>query len=221
MATTGTETVRDLVTDALLDVGAATLGQAPAADEMELGVRHLSRLMKQWQTEGYPLFVKTTQSVTPVADTLSYTMSPVRPIRVLNANFKDTSGIETPMFEMSRDEYDALPDKDSNGVPTNFHYDRQRESALLYIWPVPSSVTTETIEVTYEREIEDLTTDDTIDCPGEWYNAMVLGLAYRLCYPFQKFDQMAILRADSEDALNTAFASDTEDSVFFNEGPYG
>lgn len=219
MAVTGTETVREIVTDALLDVGAATLGQAPEADEMALGVRHLSRLMKQWQTEGYPVFVKASQTVTPVADTLSYTMSPVRPIRILNANLKN-DGIETPMYEMSRDEYDSLPDKDANGQPTNFYYDRQKESALFYIWPVLSAVDDETIEVTYEREIEDLTVDDTIDCPAEWYNAVTLGLAARLCHPFQKMDQWQVLKMEAEDALSTAFAADSEDSVFFTGEAY-
>ena len=41
MATTGTETVRDIVTDALLSIGAATLGQSVAAEEMAVGIRHL------------------------------------------------------------------------------------------------------------------------------------------------------------------------------------
>lgn len=217
MAVTGTETAREIITDALLDIEAATLGQTPEAEEMALGVRHLNRLMKSWQANEGIDFFKTSATLT-LTTSASYTLSPVRPFRILSARLK-RDGIEVPMEELTRDEYDLLPDKDSTGLPTQFYYDRQRESALFYVWPLLSTAAGETVEYTYEREFEDLTdADDTLDCPAEWYDAVVKNLAARLRFTFGKGDRVQAIVMEADDALRTAVASSLEGSVFMIGG---
>lgn len=215
MAVTGTETIREIVTDALLDIGVGVIGGAPESEDMAIGIRHLNRLMKSWQGLGYMQFLHARQTIT-LTTAASYTMSPVRPLKILTANLK-RGGIETPMFEMMRSEYDELPQKTSTGLPTQFYYDKQKEAALFYVWPVLSTAAGETIEITYEREFEDIADEnDTIDIPAEFYDAVVKNLAARLALPYEiKEPTASMLKMDSRDALDTALASDAEGSVYW------
>lgn len=215
MATTATQTVRQIVEDALLQIGVGTLGQTPSAARSDLARRTLSRMLKEWQLLGHPAFTRTSQSLT-LTTAASYTLNPVRPMRILSARLKK-DGIETPMFEMSRREYDDLPQKTTTGLPTNFYYDRQREAALFYVWPVLSAAAGETVEITYEREIDDLASlNDTIDVPGEWYDPVVWGLAAELAPVFGKDAQMVQLRAEQK--LARALGASSEGSVYFGHG---
>lgn len=218
MTTDKTSTVREIVTDALLDIEAARLGTPPDASEMDLGIRHLNRIMKTWQGNGSQ-FLRTRGTLT-LTDSEVYTLSPVeRPIRIIDARLKQ-NGIETPMFRMNRAEYDDLPQKLSTGLPTQFYYDRQKESALFYVWPVlaTAAVNGQTIEYSYEREFEDVTDpDEVIDTPVEWYDALVSALSARLCRPFSKLDRLATMQALADEALATALGSDTEESVYWKQ----
>lgn len=219
MAVTGTTTVREVITDALLAIGSSTLGQSPAAEEMALGIRHLNRLMKQWQGEGNLRGLIATQSLT-LTTAASYTLDPIRPARILNARYKANS-IELPMIELGRQEYDELPTKDTTGVPTQFYYDKQNEASLFYIWPVMSAVTTETIEITYEREFEDIASaNDIIDIAFEWQNAVILNLALSLAHTFGEADKRMAIRADAKEAFDSAMGNDAEDSVYFTGEDY-
>lgn len=215
MAVTATATVREIVTDALLKIGVTPIGQPPVAAESDLARRTLSRMLKAWQTEGHPVYLRAL--LQPALTTAaSYTLTPARPLRILSVRLK-TGGLESPMAELTRDEYDALPDKDATGRPSTWYYDRQREAALLYIWPVLSVRDDETLEITYEREIDDhASLSDTVDAPMEWHEAIIYGLADRLSSDFPT-DPMrtAKIKAEAELARRRAIGSDAEASVMF------
>lgn len=214
MAVTGTYTNREICTDALRKIGVVALDETATAEEIETARTALDRLLKSWQNRDIEIWTKASQTVT-LTTSASYTLDPVRPLSIDNVNLK-RSGIETPMCRMTRDEYDTLPDKTSTGLPTQFYYDRQRESALLYIWPVLSSASGETLEITYTREIEDVVLTEAADVPGEWYDAVVYGLASRLIDDFgigePKASRIMQRAAFLEDE---ALGFDREESVFF------
>lgn len=213
MAVTATATVRDIVTDALLKIGVGTLGQAPAAEEANLARRTLYRMLKAWQMRGHPVYLRAVYSLT-LTTAASYSLVPERPVRVISARLK-RSGQEMPMEELTAGEYDELPNKASTGLPTTFFYDRQREDALFYVWPALSAADGETVEITYEREIDDhASLSDTVDAPVEWHEALVYGLAERLAPDFGRPP------VDGGLKYREAIASDVEGSVFFEAGEW-
>jgi len=201
------ETVRDLITDALLDLEAATMGQAVGATEAEHGRRALQRMLKAWQLEhGTPFHLVAEQTVT-ASTTGAYTLFPVRPLRILSARVV-TGGVEIPMIELTRDEYDSLPNKAATGIPTQFYYDKQKVLAVFRVWPLFSSVSSETFKITYERETDDIASiDDIIDVPPEWYDAVVKNLASRLRHAYGKGKRKADIVAEAYRALNDALGS--------------
>ena len=181
MAVTGTYTVRDICLKGLKKAGViAQDAQSAEAYETTTARDSLHVLLKSWQNADFRVFTLASQSVT-LTTAASYTLSPVRPMSLETVRFK-SDGRETPMIQMMRQEYDELPDKTVTGQPTQYYYDRQREAALLYVWPLLASASGETLEITYWREIEDVDAlGEAIDMPAEWYRAVIYGLAADLC----------------------------------------
>lgn len=215
MAVTGTQTCTEIATDALRYSGVVAVDLEAADEEIAIALRELDRMLKSWQAMGHNLWTLTSQTVT-LTTAASYTLSPVRPFSIHNINFRQ-NGRDLPMHEMMREEYDSLPVKTASGIPTNFYYDRQREDARLYVWPVLSVAAGETLEITFYREIEDVVSDSVIDCPAEWYDAVVKGLGFRLTLLFSPDTPKMYLKPLADEALALAMAGDRESSVYFRD----
>lgn len=146
--------------------------QARALRALEVMLKGWMRYAGIWRLkEGY---------ATPVADQQGYSLDP-RPYWVIDVRWRDADGNDIPMTEMTRQEYYDLPLKSTNGVPTQWYFDPQRSTSDLYIWPLPSSITTETLRITYQRRIEDIDdTDNEIDVDQEHLETVGYNLAARL-----------------------------------------
>lgn len=213
MSVTGTYVLRDLITDALRKAGVTAVDEAPTADDIATARDELNRIMKAWQAPEKFDFMRAFMSVTATTSA-TYTLSPVRPLWLDSVRWK-RNGQEIPMIPLTRQEYDDLPNKAATGVPTQYHYNRQAEAATLIVWPVPASVTSETIEITYQREFADVDYDDVVDLPGEWWNAAVLALAAELSETYQTDRPNLPVKAAM--AVRTALAGQSYGSVFFGD----
>lgn len=218
MAVTGTKTVRDLVTSALRKIKVTDIGETPSAEDAAYALEELNNMLKGWQNAGYHLWCVASQSLT-LTTSAAHTLSPARPLEILSARFRETAtGNEIPMLSMTRQEYDDLPLKTTTGTPTQYYYDRQREAAQFYVWPVLAAVSAQTVEITYTREIEDTTDlDDTVDVPAEWWEVVAYQLAVRLMDAYGKnlprVDMMA------QKLWDDAGAFDREASIFIGAEP--
>lgn len=130
-----------------------------------------------------------------------------RPLRILQAFVRDADSNDTPVSIVSQKDYLDLSSKTVDGQVTQIHYDPQTSAGLLYVWPETDDVT-DTLEVTVQRQIEDMdaATND-FDVPNEWYEPILYGLTERVGIHFQIPDSMlrrlSIKAATSlEDALN-------------------
>ena len=218
MAVTETKTVRDMVTHALRKAQITAYDETPTAEDADAALEDLNLMLKGWQLEPGLLWLVSSQSLA-LTTAASYDLSPVRPLRILSARLK-RNGIEIPMVRLTRDEYDELPRKDTTGLPTQFYYDRQREAAKFYVWPVLATAAGETVQITYEREFEDVTDlDDTLDVPGEWWEATLYNLAARLAESYMMTGAYQMLTPRAVQTLDMALAQEREGSVFF-AGPY-
>lgn len=212
MSTTGRKNAGDLVKAAFRTIGVLAADEALEAPDFEVGLDTLNLMLKEWQNHRYNLWTVAEATLT-LTTAASYTLDPARPIRIHGARFVGTSS-ETPMTEMTRADYDALPVKTSTGVPTQFYYDRQREDARFYVWPVLAVAAGETVKLTCEREIDDMAEmSSPADVPGEWWSAVVYNLADRLADPYERNVPRVTARAQM--LLDLALSSDAEESVFF------
>lgn len=219
MAVTGTRTIRQMCAAALRKAQVTSQDEDPQAADLAEAMDLLDMMLKGWQNAGYHIWAYTSGTLTLTTEE-SYTLSPERPLEIITARLK-RNGIELPMTQMTRVEYDMLPQKASTGLPTQFYYDRQREAAKLYVWPVLATASGETIEYTYSRELEDVTDPDAVlDVPGEWWEATLYGLAARIAESYMNMQAYGMLAPRAATTLDSALSYDREGSIFF-AGPYG
>lgn len=211
MATTEVYTCLEVCTDALRKIGVVAADEAAQADEIETAGRALNRMLKAWQGRGYNLWAVSSESVTATT-AIEHSLTEARPLEIQSIRTK-RGGIETPMRRMNREEYDLLPQKSVTGIPTQFYFNRQRDAATFLVWPIFASVTTETFEVTYIRELNDVVLTDQVDVPSEWYDATIYGLAARLLDDYTINNPTIVQRAEEE--LRLALAYDREGSIYF------
>lgn len=213
MATTATRTILDVVTSALRKARIVGVNQDPSAWDAKAAMEELDDMIKEWQMSGLNLWAwtSTTQALTTG---IEYTLSPARPISIVNMRYTNASGVETPMMPLTRWGYDAISDKTDTGTPSMFYYDRQREDAKLYIWPALASATTEELAYTYQREAEDITNlNETLDMPGEWWATVVYNLAARLVDTYG-LDNPTV-QARAEQMYARSIERERDGSVFF------
>lgn len=224
MATSGStdysETRSSIIKDALIEIGAHDVSETVDAETGAYAARKLNRMLKAWQADGINLWRLSEGNVALVASQASYTMggtgSPdvaYRPLRIHEVRYRDANGTDRPMVQLSRSDYFDLPEKTSTGSPTSYYYDPGRGQGTLYIWPVPASVTTESLRWTYDRSIEDMdAAANEPDVPQEWYDAVVLNLAASLAGPTFPTEPglQQIIEARAQRALDRAMYFDRE-----------
>lgn len=179
-------TTNQIIDEAFAICGVASEGEAVSADQYFQATRTLNMMVKAWSASDH-IWLRTEAAVTPVAAQAPYALATLftkRPLRVLSVRRRLTSGtLDTPLRELSREEYEALPNKAVTGIPTAFFYDPQRATGTLYVWPAPDATfaTDQTLRVTYLRPIEDFDeTNNDPDLPQEWLLVLSYGLADHL-----------------------------------------
>jgi hypothetical protein len=180
------QTRNEIISDSLQLLGVIGSGETATANDITLCSNFLNKMVKAWQAQGIHLWKQTTQSVTLVAETYSYTLSP-RPLEVISSRYHYSSGLDREMKKLGRSEYDRLPTKTtSTGPSTAFHYTPGLTSGTLLIWPVPtSSETSDTVVVTYMQSIEDFdAAGDNPDFPAEWLECLTFNLAVKVAPAF-------------------------------------
>jgi len=70
----------------------------------------------------------------------TYTDLPQRPLEIFDVRRLDADGNEYPLFQLTRQQYLALNDKDALGPPVNYYYDPQLTDGVLYTWPTCDNV---------------------------------------------------------------------------------
>lgn len=187
MATSGSSdfalTSRQVVTAALKLVGAVGIGQTPSAEDATEALLQLNLCLKTWGTEPR-LWITTTGTQALTASQGSYVLSAAR--RIIGVR-RRTSNVDTPLMEISRQEYDEFPTKSQTGVPFQYYFDPQRSVRTLYVINVPDAGTASSTSLvyTYQRVIEDSDTlDDDPDVPQEWLEALIYAVAARLTVPY-------------------------------------
>ena len=148
----------------------------------------------------------------------SFTNKIDRPLRILQAFTRDSSGSDSSVEVIAQNDYMALSTKTSSGQPTQIHYDPQLTSGVLHVWPASDDLTT-TLEIIVDRPIEDMdnATDD-FDVPQEWYEPILYGLAYRAGIHFHVNENIVTrLKAEAMEHLYRVMGFDVENSsVFFS-----
>jgi len=222
MATSGstdwTLTARKVVNFALKKCGVLSAGGTAAPEDSDDVLEELNLLLKGMQKDGPFLFsVQVDGSESLVADQAAYPLIANSPLRLLEVRYSDVNDREIPMTPLTRTQYFELPQKDVKGVPTQYWFDSDSQDLNLYVWPVLGNVTSETIEYTYQRKLEDIDSlDDNLDVPEEWLDTIGYRLARRIMISYGvKGERAADIRAMDAELWQSAQDYDREPMITF------
>ena len=170
--------------------------------------RSLNLMFADWANRGVNLWTvkQGTQALT--AGTATYT---------LNSSYSDLlevvlrrSGTDYNLSRMSRSDYMSLPNKTTQGRPSQFFFNRQITPEIT-LWATPEN-STDTLVFYYIQRIEDVDTlANTTDAPFRFLPCMVAGLAYYLAIKPAP-ERVQLLKAVYEEEFQRA-ADEDEDRV--------
>ena len=174
---------------AMKNAGLLQRGEEPNSDDYAEYLGRLGDLIAAWGVEGIKLWTNREVSVTLVAGTASYTLGPggailtTKPLRVLGANFVDSSGNKTVLSPLSRTDYRALGNTTNRGAVNSYFVDKQQTNLVVYFWQVPdTTAATGTVSVLYQAPISAPTAlTENVEFPAEWFQALSWGLADEIC----------------------------------------
>lgn len=125
---------------------------------------------------------------------------------------------DRPLGPLTTVEYFAMPNKEIQGYPTSFWFDRQITPKIV-LWPVPSGSMTYTLKIRCVRQVQDASMPNgtTIEIPYRFNTAFVDGLADRLGAVYPEAAKAAlgpefanILAARAAKSWDIASSQDTE-----------
>lgn len=120
---------------------------------------------------------------------------------------------EIPLARMNRDDYTNLPNKSfQSNRPLQFWLDRQTQSPVLNLWPVPNAAAEVMQVVTWvQRYIMDVgTMTQEIEVPQRWYNAIVAMLASYMAMELPEIDPGIVGVLDQKAMMALAMAQREE-----------
>ena len=173
-------------------------------------------LMGRWSSQGVNLWQVDLQTVPLVQGQATYQV-PSNTIVILDAYFSIISGtaqIDRIMMPVSRTEYASYPNKQSQGSPTVFWFDRLL-SPTVTIWPVPNG---QQASFSYYRlrQTQDSVMQNGLNVEIPWYflEAYALGLAYRLALIYAQ-DRVPVLKPLADEAWTIASTQNVETAATY------
>jgi hypothetical protein len=170
-------TALDIAKAAMGELGVIEPGVEPDAEEFEDIMLRMNGMFKSWQLKGVSLMREASATIATTAATASVTLGAgIRSIS--SARLVVSATNERRLWPLGRTEYLNLPNKATAGQPTSYYLDRQRDAAVLYLWPV--SATIASIKLDYDRIVETVTANtQTLDIREELHETVYANLAVR------------------------------------------
>lgn len=177
--------------DTLLQSVFRTLGvfnnDAPAPPtDVQNAAEALNLMLKAWMADGRPLWCMADITIPLILGQggpgVPYVLgqggifATYKPLRIQYARLHyGATNNDVQLTELSRSEYNLLGSKTSSGVPNSFYFDPQTNYANLQVYVTPDAynATNNTIILTVQRPIQDMTSALTdFDMPIECLNAV-------------------------------------------------
>jgi hypothetical protein len=175
-------TARDMITQAMRELGVSGSGESATAEELEDGRVRLNSMLRSWMAKGLNLWRDSAGSVTLVPNVSTVTLPDA--VSVGDVRIRE-NGSDRPLAEWEADDYAAIPSKGTTGVPLAYTLKRSVSGLTLVLWPVPDRAVT--LAYDYARStmpVEQLA--EAVDVPEQFEEAVWVNLAARLAPMYGK-----------------------------------
>ena len=193
--------------------------------QLKTARRSLNILFQEWGNRGLHYWQIANNDITLVDGQAVYTMfrstgdgtSDATAVYgvddILEAVYRNSSSVDTPLTKINRSTYQALSNKTSEGTPTQYYVQRFIDKVTITLYLTPgSSEAGNKLNYYYVKRIQDVGDyTNATDLPYRFVPCMVSGLAF---YLSQKFNPQATqaMKLYYEDELQRALAEDGSSS---------
>lgn len=198
MSTTFTVTRDQIIQLALRKLAVLELGDTPDAATIANASLALNLLIKQMSTEGLKIWKINEVTLPLEAGKNVYTIGPSagndlitdKPLKVIQAWLRNNTvspPIDTPMQLLSKQEYNLLGSKQSQGVANSMFYDVRQNNGEMHVYLEPNSFVEDTYELHFvcQQPLADVNrAQDIPEFPNEWMNTLVWNLADQLAIEY-------------------------------------
>jgi hypothetical protein len=182
-------------------------------EHMEAARMATNMMLSRWANQGVNLWCVDLITTPLVTGQSTYAVDP-NTVVMLDAYVQnDDSGanIDRIILPISRTEYASYPNKEQQGFPTVFWFDRLL-SPTVTLWPVPNTDNgPQSLKYYRVRQIQDsaLQNGQTVEIPYMWLEAFAYGLAQRLATIWSP-DKVAIMKPMADESYAIAAAQNIE-----------
>ena len=178
--------------------------------DIKTAKRSMNLLFADWANRGLNAWTieQTTQALTQ--GTSNYSLG-ADTIDILSAVIR-RSDVDYSIERLSRDDYLAVPNKTTQGRPSQFFLDRLI-TPVLKLWPVPENSSD---VVVFDRlvRIDDAdTAQNTVEVPFRFYPCLAAGLAYYIAIK-KAPDRVQLLKAVYEEEMDRAMSMERDRASF-------
>jgi hypothetical protein len=169
-------------------------------------------LLSRWANQGVNLWA-VDLITTPLIKGVSTYSVDANTVVMLDTYIETVNGSSQPIdrliLPISRTEYASYPNKEQQGFPTTYWFDRLL-SPTVTLWPVPDGTTT-SLKYYRVRQLQDanLQNGQQVEIPYLWMEAFAYGLAQRLATIWAP-DKMMMLKPMADEAYAIAAAQNVE-----------
>ena len=187
--------------------------------------RSLNILFQEWGNRGLHYWQIANNDITLVADQAVYTMfrstgdgtSDATAVYgvddILEAVYRNSSNVDTPMTKINRSTYQALSNKTSTGTPTQYYVQRFIDKVTITLYLTPgSSEAGNKLNYYYVKRIQDVGDyTNATDVPYRFVPCMCSGLAFYLSQKYAP-ERVQSMKLYYEDELQRALEEDGSSS---------
>ncbi len=192
---------RNIIRKSLLEIGALTKTEQPAADEANDALDALNSLIASWSNFSDNIYSRTQETfaltgVPTFTIGVGQTFNTVRPIQIIEA-YTTSGDIDYPLIVINQEQYNNITFKSANGYPEYLAYNNGYPYGTISLYPVPSGVTS--ITILSEKAITQFATLDTVmSLPDGWERALIKNLAIDLASSYNQDPRPALIKAAAE-----------------------
>jgi len=178
--------------------------------DLRTAKRSLNLMLAEWANRGLNQWTIKQRSLALVQADGEYPLS-TDIIDVLSVVLRRCS-TDYALSRVSRDTFISIPNKTTQGRPSQFFLDRQN-TPNLKIWPVPENDTDVIIYDALTRMDDADSQVNTMDMPFRFYPCLAAGLAYYISMK-RAPDRIQLLKAVYEEEFERAMTEDRDRSSF-------
>lgn len=186
-------------------------------EHMEAARTATNLMCARWSNQGVNLWTVDLVTVPLVQGQSTYTVDDTT-VMILDAYITIAQGVSNTdriILPVSRTEYASYPNKQQQGFPTTYWFDRLMSPAsnnqTINLWPVPDGGEASTLKYYRVKRIQDagFSGGQQVDIPYLWLEAFAYGLATRLAQIYAPA-LVPTLKAQADEAYQIAADQNTE-----------